>query len=194
MMYVDDAPNILDVPDVCNVIDVPDVTDVIEVTGILDITDVPDVTNVSDHLCDLRSTSDNSQVTTTGEVLKVQHNVDTEYDANDPVLLSISSPFPSRPPSKPLYPIQLCHINLNDMSAYDFVQAYVHEGETEVVPDDATTYNPPVDEFNTVKGSFPTRLPPDNTCQELPKYSKCSSHLSHVEYKVSFIRSFIMSH
>jgi hypothetical protein len=37
MMYVDDAPNILNVPDVCNVIDVPDVTEVIEVTSILDI-------------------------------------------------------------------------------------------------------------------------------------------------------------
>ena len=53
------------------------------------------------------------------------------------------------------------------MSANDFLQAYVHEVETEVVPDDATTYNPPVDEFNAVKGSCPTRLPPDNTCQDL---------------------------
>jgi hypothetical protein len=170
MMYVDDAPNILNVPDVCHVIDVPDVTEVIEVTSILDITDVPDVpdvTNVSDDLCDLRSTSDISQVTTTGEVLKVHHNVDMSYDANVPVLLSSSSsPFPCRPP----YPNQWCNINLHGtISAYDFLQAHVHTVET--VPDDATTYNPPVDEFNTVKGSCATPLPPGNTCRELSKYS-----------------------
>jgi hypothetical protein len=53
------------------------------------------------------------------------------------------------------------------MSAHDFLQAYVHEVETEVVPDDAPIYNSPVDEFNAVKGSCPTRLPPDNTCQDL---------------------------
>jgi hypothetical protein len=187
MMYVDDEPNLLDVPDVCNVIDVPNFTDVIEVISILDITDVPDVTNVSDDSHDFSPTSDISQVTATGEKLTVSHNVDTEYDANDPVLLSSSSSsFPRMPPSKPLYPKQLCHINLHDMSAHDFLQAYVHEVETEVVPDDATTYNPPVDEFNAVKGSGPTRLPPDNTCQDLSKYSKCSSHLPHVENKVSY--------
>jgi hypothetical protein len=156
MMYVDDAPNLLDVPDVCNVIDVPNFTDVVEVTSILDITNVPDVTNASDDSHDLSSTSDIYQVTATGKQLTVSHNVDTEYDANDPVLLSSSSSsFPSRPPSKPLCPKQLCHINLHDMSAHDFLQAYVHEVETEVVPDDATTYNPPVDEFNAVKGSCP---------------------------------------
>jgi hypothetical protein len=72
------------------------------------------------------------------------------------------------------------------MSAHDFLQACVHEVETEVVPDDATTYNPQVDEFNAVKGSCTTCLPPDNTCQGLSKYSKCSSHLAHVENKVSY--------
>jgi hypothetical protein len=119
MMYVYDAPNLLDV------------TDVIEVTSILDITDVPDVTNVSDDSHDLSSTSGISQVTAIGEQLMVSHNVDTEYDASDPVLLSSSSySFPSRPPSKPLYPKQLCHINRHDMSAHDFLQAYVHEVET----------------------------------------------------------------
>jgi hypothetical protein len=72
------------------------------------------------------------------------------------------------------------------MSAHDFLQVYVHEVETEVVPDDATTYNPPVDEFNAGKGSCPTRLPPDNTSQDLSKHSKCSSYLAHVENKVSY--------
>jgi hypothetical protein len=78
MMYVDDAPNLLGVPDVCIVINVPpNVTDVIEVTSILDITDVPAVTNASDDSHDLSSTSDISQVTTTGEQLTFSHNVDT---------------------------------------------------------------------------------------------------------------------
>jgi hypothetical protein len=99
MMYVDDAPNLLEVPDVCNVIDVPDVIDAIDVTNILDNTNVPVVTNARDDSHDLSLTSDISQVTTTGEQLTVSHNVDTEYDANDPVLLSSSSsPFPCRPP------------------------------------------------------------------------------------------------
>ena len=91
MMYVDDAPNLLEVPDVCNVINVSNVTDVIEVTSILHITDVPNVTNVSDDSHDLSSTSEISQVTATGEQLTVSHNVDKEYDSNDPVLLSSSS-------------------------------------------------------------------------------------------------------
>jgi hypothetical protein len=67
MMYVDDAPNLLDVPDVCNVIDVPNVTDVIEVTSIPNITDVPDVSSDDSH--DLSSTSDISQVTATADGL-----------------------------------------------------------------------------------------------------------------------------
>jgi hypothetical protein len=70
MMCVDDALSFLDVSDV------PYATDVL------------DVTNVSDDSYDLSSTSDISQVTTTGEVLKVHHNVDMGYDVNDPVLLS----------------------------------------------------------------------------------------------------------
>jgi hypothetical protein len=113
------------------------VIDVIKVTSILDINDVPDVTNVRNDSHDLSSTSDIYQVTTTVEQLMVNHNVDKEYDANDPVLLSYSSSsFPSRPHTKPLYPKQLCHINLHDMSGHDFLQAYVHGVETEVVPDD----------------------------------------------------------
>jgi hypothetical protein len=98
--------------------------------------------------------------------------MDIGYGANDPMLLSSSSSsFPSRPPSKPLYPKQLCHINLHDMSAHDFLQAFVHEVETDVVPDDATTYNPPVDEFNAVKGIvLPAFLLTIlvKTCQSIP--------------------------
>jgi hypothetical protein len=54
-----------------------DVTDVHDVTNILDATNVQDVTNVVDVSYDLSSTSDISQVTTTGVVLMVHHYVNT---------------------------------------------------------------------------------------------------------------------
>ena len=96
MMYVHDSPNIHDVPDVHNVPDVHDIT------NILDVANVQSVINVSDVSYDLSSTSDISKVTTTGEVLIVHHYINTEYDTNDPVLISSSSsPFPSTPLSKP---------------------------------------------------------------------------------------------
>jgi hypothetical protein len=167
MMYIDDVPNLLDVPDVCNVIDARDVTDTIDVINILDSTNVPDVTNISDDSHDLSLTSDISQVTTIREVLIVHHNVDMEYDVNGPVLLSSSSsPMPSRPPCKPSYPKQWCNINPHGMSAYEFLKDYVHEVETEVVPDDAITDDQQVDEvypeppdtlLNNIKGepSYP---------------------------------------
>jgi hypothetical protein len=89
MMYVDDAPNLLDVPDVLNVIDVLDVTDATDETNILDTTNVPDVTNISDDSSDLSSTSDISQVRITEEMLVVHHYVDMEYDTNDTTVIRI---------------------------------------------------------------------------------------------------------
>jgi hypothetical protein len=143
MMYVDDAPNLLD------------------------ITDVPDVTNASDDSHDLSSTFDISQFTTTGEQLMVSHNVDKEDDANDPVLLSSSSsPSPCRPP----YPKPWSNINLHGMSAYEFLKIYGHEMKTEVAPDNAITEDPQVDEVdpeptdillnNVEKGGRPNPLSP----------------------------------
>jgi hypothetical protein len=79
----------------------------------------------------------------------VHHYVNTEYDANDLVLISSSSsPFPSTPLSKPPYPNQHCHMNLHDMSAYDLLQTHVHDLETEAVPYGISTDDSPVAEVD----------------------------------------------
>jgi hypothetical protein len=81
---------------------------VLDASKVIDVTTVQDVTAIADVSYDLSSTSNISQVTTTGEVLMVHHNVITDYDANDPILLSSSSsPFPSTPLSKPPIPISI---------------------------------------------------------------------------------------
>jgi hypothetical protein len=105
-------------------------------SNVIDVTTVQDVTAITDASYVLSATSDISQVTTTGEVLMVHHNMDTEYDANDPVLiLSSSTSSPRTLPSKPPYPIE-CHLmKLQGMSTCDFIQAHVHELETEAVPE-----------------------------------------------------------
>jgi len=82
------------------------------------------------------------------------------------------------------------------MSAYEFLKIYGHEMKTEVAPDNAITEDPQVDEVdpeptdillnNVEKGSRPNPLSPGDICQDLSKYSKCSSYLDHVENKVSY--------
>jgi hypothetical protein len=110
---------------------------------------IKDVTAITDVSYDLSSTSDISQVTTTEEVLMLHHYVNTEYNANDPVILSSSSyPFPSTPLSKPPYPNQRRQMNLHDISAYNLIQAHVYELETEAVPDDTITDDSSVDEVD----------------------------------------------
>jgi hypothetical protein len=97
----------------------------------------------------------------------VHHNVNTDYGENNPVLLSSSSsPFPITPLSKPPYPNQHHPMNLHDVSAYDFLQAHVHELETEAVPDDTIIEDSSVDgvdpeppnilHYKAEKGSPPT--------------------------------------
>jgi hypothetical protein len=83
----------------------------------------------------------------------VHHQENTEYDANDPVLISSSSsPFPSTPLSKPPYPNQHCQMDLHDISAYDLLQTHKHDLETEAVPDyTITTDNSPVEDQVTPK-------------------------------------------
>jgi hypothetical protein len=74
----------------------------LDARNVIDVTTIQDVTATTDLLYDLSSSSDISQVTTTGEVLMVHHCAKNQYDANDPVLISYSSsPFPSTPFSKP---------------------------------------------------------------------------------------------
>jgi hypothetical protein len=77
---------------------------------------------------DLSSTYDIPQVTATMGVLRVHHQVDIEYDANGPPVLSSGLTLcPSRPPKKPPYPNQCDNTNLHDVSPYESLQAHVHE-------------------------------------------------------------------
>jgi hypothetical protein len=81
--------------------------------------------------------------------------------------------------SKPAYSNQYHYINLHDVSAYDFLQAHVHELETEVVPDNDINDVPPGDQpdpeppdtllVDTVKGSQSTYLPPGEIRRVLSK-------------------------
>jgi hypothetical protein len=108
---------------------------------------------------------------------------------------SSPSPFSSRPPCKPPYPPkQHCNINLHKMSAYDFLQAHVHELEPDPAPDETIAIDPPVDEaeppdtllIHAATGSCPTTLPPGDFCCVLSKNSKHSATLTHIEYKVFY--------
>jgi hypothetical protein len=75
-------------------------------------------------------------------VLKVHHQVDIEYDANGPLVLSSGlAPCPRRPPKKPPYSNQYDNINLHDMPPYKSLQTHVHELEPVIVPDDDSTDN-----------------------------------------------------
>jgi hypothetical protein len=71
-----------------------------------------------------------------------------------------------------------------------------HELETEAVPDDTITDDPPVDEVdpelpNTVLYNAEKGIPlipplPGDVCQVLSRQSKSSTQLDHIEYKVSY--------
>jgi hypothetical protein len=81
-----------------------DTNNVTGATKVLDVTDITTGTNISDGSYDLSSTSDIPQVTFEGEVVKVYHYVDMEYDRNGPpVPSSDPTPCPSRTPRKPPY-------------------------------------------------------------------------------------------
>jgi hypothetical protein len=140
MTYVNDEPHLLDASDAFNEIDVFYVTDDDEASYAIDMSDVLDVTyitdvDISDDLCDISSTSDIPQATATAH-----HQVDIEYDANGPPVLSSGlTPCPSIPPKKPPYSNQCGNINLHDMSPYESLQAHVHEGEPMVVSGDEST-------------------------------------------------------
>jgi hypothetical protein len=148
------------------------------------------VVNVSDVSYDLSSMSAISKVTTTGEVFMIHHFINTESDANDPVLISnSSSTFPSTPLSKPPYLNWHCQMNIHDISVYDLLRTHKHDLETEVVPDDISTDDSPVaavDPDNADKGSPPTSLPLGDFCQVLSKQSNQSTKMGHVNYKVSY--------
>jgi hypothetical protein len=72
------------------------------------------------------------------------------------------------------------------MSAYDFLQAHVHELETETVPDDTISDDSPVEVdleppntilYNVEKRIPPTPVPPGDIFRVLSKQSKQSTQL-----------------
>jgi hypothetical protein len=133
-----DIADIIETTDIDSIIDVTRVSDVkivaVNVPNVLNVTDTTDVINISNDSYDLPPTSDIPQATATREVLKVHHQVDMEYDANGPPLLSSGlTSCPRRPPKKPPYSNQCGNINLHDMSSFESLQAHVHEVETMVV-------------------------------------------------------------
>jgi hypothetical protein len=110
---------------------------------------------------------------------------------------STSSPFSSKPPSKPPFPNKLrCNINLHEMSADEFLQVNYHELEPDPEPDETTSEDLPTEEadsepsdtllINAAKGSRPSPLPPGDIRRVLSKNSQRSVNLAHIEYKVSY--------
>jgi hypothetical protein len=128
---------------------------------------------ISDDSYYRSSTSSIPQLTATREVLKVHHQVDKEYDATGPPVLSSGLlPCPSRPPKKPPYPKQCGNTNLHDMSPYGSLQAHVHEVEPMVVSDDDS-----IDDLNHDDDDLYDNIdtPVDNIQAVASKFTPCLS-------------------
>ena len=104
--------------------------------------------------------------------------------------------FPSKPPLLP----NRRNVNLHDMSAYDFLQAHIHDIELKEDPDDIPTENTPIIEdtnpeppdtllINAATGSKSTSLPPGDIRRVMSKSSKRMANLTYIEYKVSYHKS-----
>jgi hypothetical protein len=80
-----------------------------------------------------------------------------QIDDNDKTVIlgytnsSSPSPFPSRPLSKPPFPLKQCsNINLHEMAAYDLLQVHTHELEPDpAAPDESITEDPPILDHNS---------------------------------------------
>jgi hypothetical protein len=86
------------------------------------------------------------------------------------------------------------------MSAYNFLQAHIHDIELKEDPDDIPTENTPIIEdtnpeppdtllINAATGSKSTSLPPGDIRRVLSKSSKRMANLTYIEYKVSYHKS-----
>jgi hypothetical protein len=109
---------------------------------------------------------------------------------------STSSPFSSKPPTKPSFPTKpRRNINLHEMSAYEFLQVHSHLLEPDPEPDEAISEDLQAEEaepepsdtliINAAKGSRPSPLPPGGIRRVLSKNSKRSVNLAQIAYKVS---------
>jgi hypothetical protein len=110
---------------------------------------------------------------------------------------STSSPFSSKPPSRPSFPNKSRrNSNLHEMSAYEFLQVNSHELEPDPEPDEAISEDLPAEAtepapsdtllITAAKGSRPSSLPPGDIRRDLSKNSKRSVNLAQIEYKVSY--------
>jgi hypothetical protein len=110
---------------------------------------------------------------------------------------STSSPFSSKPPSKPYFPTKpRRNINLHEMSAYEFLQVHSHELKPDPEPDEAISEDLQPEEaepdpsdtllINAAKGSRPNPLPPGDVRRVLSKNSKRSVNIAQIEYNVSY--------
>jgi hypothetical protein len=103
--------------------------------------------------------------------------------------------FPSKPPLLP----NRRNVNLHDMSAYDFLQAHIHDIELKEDPDNIPTDTPIIEDtnpeppdtllINAATGSRSTSLPPGDIRRVISKSSKSMANLTYIEYKVSYHKS-----
>jgi hypothetical protein len=104
--------------------------------------------------------------------------------------------FSSKPPLLP----NRRNVNLHEMSAYDFLQAHIHDIELKEDPDDIPTDNTPIIDatnpeppatlpINAATGSTSTPLPHGDIRRVMSKSSKRMANLTYIEYKVSYHKS-----
>ena len=101
-----------------------------------------------------------------------------------------------KPPNRQHFPLPRRNINLHDMSAYDFLQAHVHESQIQEDHNDAIdaplgTPEPepePTDTLliNAAKGSRPSQLPPGDIRRVMSKNSKRMVNMISIGYQVSY--------
>ena len=102
----------------------------------------------------------------------------------------------SKPPYRPTSSIPRRNINLHELSAYDFLQAHVHdiqlqEDHDEVVDDTPATSESEPDPpdtllINAAKGSQSSQLPPGDIRRVMSKSSTRHINLTHIDYQVSY--------
>jgi hypothetical protein len=104
-----------------------------------------------------------------------------------------------KPPNHSKFPPPRRNVNLHEVSAYDFLQANIHDLHTmddidEVQENNESTDAPdpePPDTLliNAAKGSSSNQLPPGDIRRVLSKSSKRMVNMTNIEYRVSYHKS-----
>ena len=110
-----------------------------------------------------------------------------------------SPPYSSngKPSNRSPFPLPRRNINLHDMSAYDFLQAHVHERQIQDDQDEAPNDPPDTVEhdqpesndtllIHAAKGSRSSQLPPSDIRRVMSKSSTRAVNLTHIDYQVSY--------